>query len=178
MPTIFISHAHEDWVIARDLKNLLEDLLHDHGAVFCSSQDLRPGELWVPRIFDELKAAQAVLTVLSSSALQQPWLAFETGAAWALSKLIIPICVTSVVLETLPHPYSDFQAINLSLPSAPTGLRSLCAVLRGQGFGLNNVLDGRSFTPMENALLGSLGDEYERALRRERAVKRQRRSQR
>ena len=115
MAQIFISFVHEEEEIAEVVQRFLQDLMKKQADVFLSSDKWKiyAGEIWLKRIYNELKEARVVLLMLSPLSVARPWVNFEAGAAWLADKIIIPVCFGGLSKGSLPKPYSSIQAIDL-----------------------------------------------------------------
>src|ERR1017187_3026798 len=71
------------------------------------------GDDWMKRIFDELESTEILVSLLSPTSVERPWINFEAGAAWMNRKVVIPVCIRGLTIGTLPKPYSSLQAIEL-----------------------------------------------------------------
>jgi hypothetical protein len=83
--------------------------------VFVSSdtEDLRPGDEWVKRIRENLRAANMLVLLPSERGLNRPWVWYETGSAWSREIRMIPCCLGSVRKNGLAAPFSSYQALNV-----------------------------------------------------------------
>jgi hypothetical protein len=113
MPSeVFISFIHEEEPVAEGVAALLETFL---APVFRASDrfDVVAGERWLDRIESELKAARVCVAMLSPQSVARPWVNFESGAIWIRGVPVIPVCFGGLVIDRLPKPYSNFQAVQL-----------------------------------------------------------------
>jgi hypothetical protein len=111
---VFLSHAATDQEIAIYLKSVIEKVI-PNSDVFVSSDtdDLHPGDEWVKKIRENLRAAQVLLLLASERGLSRPWVWYETGAAWSREIPIIPCCLGKVRKNQLAAPFSSYQALNV-----------------------------------------------------------------
>jgi hypothetical protein len=109
---VFISFVTEDKPVAQAVQGLLAKQLDLPGQVFLST-DLVAGQQWLDEIRAAIESAELLIAMLSARALKRPWINFESGAAWILKKPLIPVCYGMQRKSALPHPYSNFQAIDL-----------------------------------------------------------------
>ena len=121
MAEIFISFIHEEEKAADAVKSFLNRKLGFESTVFLASDmwTIYAGEDWLKRIKEELASAKVMLLVMSKEAVSRPWVNFEAGAAWIGDKALIPVCFGGLRPETLPKPYSNFQAVNLDDKDGP-----------------------------------------------------------
>jgi hypothetical protein len=112
---IFISFIHEESGTAEAVQSFVNQMLSGHAHAFLSSDKFQmyAGELWLEKIFKELKAAKVVILLLSERSVKRPWVNFEAGAGWFTDKKIIPVCIKGLTKEDLPKPYSSLQSIDL-----------------------------------------------------------------
>jgi hypothetical protein len=111
---VFLTHATKDQTLAIFLKNLIENSVP--GAdVFVSSdtEDLRPGDEWVRRIRENLRAARVLLVLASERALARPWVWYEAGSAWSRRIRMIPCCIGKIRKNNLSALFSSYRALNL-----------------------------------------------------------------
>jgi hypothetical protein len=54
-----------------------------------------------------------LLILATERGLNRKWVWFETGAGWSRDLLFIPCCVGKTRKGQLPHPFSDYQALNI-----------------------------------------------------------------
>jgi hypothetical protein len=122
MVDIFITHIHEDEIVARGLHRFLQAKLRGTSArVFLSSDptQLRLGDDWLRKIQEALKSAKLVLAIFSEESVNRPWVNFEAGGAWFVEgKTLIPLCVGDIRPESLPKPYSNIQGAHLEEESS------------------------------------------------------------
>ncbi|MGH3782172.1 MAG: TIR domain-containing protein, partial [Pseudonocardiaceae bacterium] len=121
MARVFISYASEDIALACEVRRWLN---HDRHEVFLA-QDLREGiaagERWRSRLGEQLRWADAVVCVVTSSYVASPWCATEVGAALSRESRLIPILAEAGVVHP---PLNDLQHLDLTrYPAAvPAGL--------------------------------------------------------
>jgi hypothetical protein len=65
------------------------------------------------RIFDELKTAKVLISMLSPLSVKRPWINFEAGAAWMGNTKVIPVCFGGLTIGQLPKPYSSLQSVEI-----------------------------------------------------------------
>ena len=128
-PEIFISYIHEDEIVAKALKRLLEAKLGPV-RVFLASDHLRLGDEWLSTIRAALKSAKVILALFSPEAIDRPWVNFEAGGAWfSDEKRLIPICIGNLSPANLPKPYSNIQGATLDASQAWYIVKDLWLVL-------------------------------------------------
>ena len=92
MKRIFISFVHEDESVASCVKRLIEKELGVDVFLSSDKSQIYAGDSWLEKITTALKEADVVLLMLSQRSLRRPWVNFEAGGAWLLSKTVIPCC--------------------------------------------------------------------------------------
>jgi hypothetical protein len=123
-PKIFVSHIHEESVLAAVIKNELEDAFAERIAVFVSSNpnDNPGGGNWLDRIAGELRDPQTcmLIALVSPIPIREPWISLELGAAWILKRTVFPMCHSGQELGQLPRPLGDFVGADLKHDNAAT----------------------------------------------------------
>jgi len=115
---VFVSHAIEDLAVAEAVHDWLRGERHQVFLDRDPDAGLRGGELWKSRLHRELRAADAVVCVMTSAYLRSPWCIREMGIADALGSRLLPLQVTpGVSARLLPDlqyieygPESSWQA--------------------------------------------------------------------
>ena len=104
---VFLSHSHEDKTLAIKIS---EDLQKNGVTVWRDDRELKPGEIWVQKIAENLKASNSVAVILSKASIESRWVQEEVSAALEQDKHIIPIkieeCDVPLFLGTRQH--ADF----------------------------------------------------------------------
>ena len=112
---IFVSHKEADERAASALVDFLEAALDlQENDILCTSvpwTSVDWGRSTAQQIKDGLGGATVVLALLTQQASEAPWVIFELGGAWALSKLLIPILAPSVEPKDLPGPLPDLPCV-------------------------------------------------------------------
>ncbi len=129
MPTIFLSHAATDALIANEFKRTTEQSFLGMCKIFVSSNldSLSAGTEWHGTIKQNLMEAVMLIGLISPSALQRGWVYAEFGAGWIRNIPVIPLCHSGLERGQLPPPISSFQALNLNDDLHLTHLYSLIA---------------------------------------------------
>ncbi|KUG14110.1 hypothetical protein ASZ90_016259 [hydrocarbon metagenome] len=113
-PLIFVSHINEEKELAASLKTLLELGFGQTIDIFVSSdkKSIPYGHYW----FDEIRKAMSNCTIAlilcSNLSIKEPWINFETGAAFIGNKKIIPLCYGGLTPSTLPVPLNYLQGVS------------------------------------------------------------------
>ncbi|MGH8917997.1 MAG: toll/interleukin-1 receptor domain-containing protein, partial [Actinomycetes bacterium] len=126
MARVFVSHASEDQVPARQLHRWLIDEGHE---VFLA-QDLRDGigvgEQWAQRLHEELRRADAVVCVLTSAYLASHWCTAEVSIAQSRGSRLLPVLAEPGIVHPL---LASVQSLDLT--RGPGAIRpALVAALR------------------------------------------------
>ena len=129
MSRIFISYVHEDEDVARRLQWLIADCTGISPFLSNDRWHVMAGEVWLTKITAALEEAEVVVLMLSQRSVGRPWVNFEAGAAWLAKKPIIPCCYGNLSKDSLPHPYSAIQAVDLRKEPSYL-LNSLCYHLK------------------------------------------------
>lgn len=110
-----MSFIHEEEAIARFVDTFINRALGYGIDTFRSSDEtaIYAGEDWMNRIFEELKTAKVLISMLSPVSVQRPWINFEAGAAWMGDARVIPVCFGGLTIGELPKPYSSLQAVEI-----------------------------------------------------------------
>lgn len=118
-PTLFISHAATDAEFAAALQQEIDRVFANGVGVFCTSSPgvLSPGSDWLAIIEEKLKAAQAIIVLVTPTSIERPWVWFEVGAIWHRSRdgecRIYPLCAPEIDLAQLPAPLDRLQALSM-----------------------------------------------------------------
>ena len=113
MSEIFMSFIHEEEWATKFVELFIRQVLGVD--VFRSSSDtaIYAGDDWMNRVFEELKTAKVLVSMLSPISIQRPWINFEAGAAWMRDTKVIPVCFDGLKIGKLPKPYSSLQALEI-----------------------------------------------------------------
>ncbi|SNQ50340.1 WD40 repeat-containing protein [Frankia canadensis] len=107
MARVFISHASSDSTFAERIHRELADLGHQAFLARDIRKGIRVGDLWKDRLHQELRAADAVICVLTDAYNASPWCAYEIGIAHEVGSLLLPLRsqpgVTSPLLDDRQH---------------------------------------------------------------------------
>ncbi len=101
MARVFVSHANEDFVLAREVHQWLIEAGHE---VFLA-RDLRDGiavgQEWEQRLHDELRRADAVVCVLTSAYLASQWCTAEVAIVRSRGGKLLPLQAEPGVVHPL-----------------------------------------------------------------------------
>jgi hypothetical protein len=100
------------------MSNFLRELFGEDVDTFRSSDQnaIYAGKEWMARIFEELKTAKVLISMLSPASVSRPWINFEAGATWMGNTKVIPVCFGGLTISNLPKPYSSLQAVEVITP--------------------------------------------------------------
>jgi len=104
---VFICHSHQDDELVRDLARRLRD------AGLKPSVDLSElphGANWRRTVREQIRAADAMLILVTPAALKSDWTMTELGMAEGFDRFIIPI-VAGLKPRDLPAPLRSFQVV-------------------------------------------------------------------
>jgi hypothetical protein len=112
----FISHIHEESVVAQYVKNWFGGIFLGQLELFVSSIDATPGN-WLEQVRRSLQRSYYVLPLLSQRSATRPWINFESGSAFIADHVeLIPLLHKDLSHSNLEYPYSSFQAYDLRIP--------------------------------------------------------------
>ncbi|EIV94529.1 WD40 repeat-containing protein [Frankia sp. QA3] len=107
MARVFVSHASSDAELADRIYRMLADLGHRAFLARDIRTGIRPGDVWKERLHQELRAADAVICVVTEAYNTSPWCAYEIGIAHEVGSLLLPLRaqpgVTSPLLDDRQH---------------------------------------------------------------------------
>lgn len=107
---VFLCYCHED---AKEAKRIAAILEENHLRVFVDTDQIRVGEKYPQGIRDALVNSKSFLVICSAASLNSSWVRTETGAAWGLGLLIIPV-LFGIPAEQLPVLISDRHSYSSS----------------------------------------------------------------
>lgn len=109
---VFLSYHHKDAKAADTLRKFLEDAGFK---VWDPGTHLLPGEDWNTAVAEALKAAQAMIVLLSPDAVESPWLKREISYALSERRFegrLIPVVVRPV--DKVPWILEKLKVLELS----------------------------------------------------------------
>jgi len=113
MPELFISHAAVDKNLSAFIEACLRPLLPNTAIFRTTRVDQIPaGRPWLEFIHQHVKTADKFIIVLTPASVHRPWISFETGAAWATDRLLIPV-VAGMRKEAVPEPLRSLQLLSI-----------------------------------------------------------------
>ncbi|WP_261554041.1 nSTAND1 domain-containing NTPase [Frankia tisae] len=101
MARVFVSHADSDAELADQVYRTLADLGHRAFLARDIRAGIRPGDVWKERLHQELRAADAVVCVVTDAYNASPWCAYEIGIAHEVGSLLLPLRAQSGVASPL-----------------------------------------------------------------------------
>jgi Novel STAND NTPase 1/TIR domain len=90
---VFVSYARDDRGVAGQIRRLLVEAGHEVFLDVDRRNGIRAGEDWKQRLYTELRGADAVVCVVSSSYDASQWCAIEVAVAQALATRLVPLSV-------------------------------------------------------------------------------------
>jgi hypothetical protein len=125
---IFISHKETDRESASALVQYLLAALHlERDEILCTSV---PGFNYLPFghtlhecLRDSVQNSTGFLALITEDSFKSSWVRFELGAAWALSKMVLPILGPGIPYsDARLGPLATMRSIVMDSPSAKTNL--------------------------------------------------------
>jgi tetratricopeptide (TPR) repeat protein len=97
MGTVFVSHSTRDSDLAAKMKAWLVQAGYEQTFLdFDEQTGLRGGEAWEPRLYQEVRRAHVVLSVVTPNWVESRWCFAEFAQARALGKTILPVILVPV----------------------------------------------------------------------------------
>jgi hypothetical protein len=85
---VFLSYSTND---KQEANQIYEAIKKAGGRVFLSEKDLNPGEDFAEEIRKAISSSHELWLLVSPNSMKSDWVISEWGAAWVLSKKIVPI---------------------------------------------------------------------------------------
>jgi hypothetical protein len=124
---VFLSYSHGDEAFASELTSLLEE---SGVGVFKANRDIRPAAYWIESLRDAICQTRVFALILTSRYFDSDWCKFESGAAFACNKKVLPI-LRHVDPKDIPDPLHQFKAITVEntsqLEELIERIQELCA---------------------------------------------------
>jgi tetratricopeptide (TPR) repeat protein len=129
---VFVSHSTKDDFIVNGIRQTLELLGVE---VWTDSQRLTAGDPLTPTVLEAIERCGHFLAILSTNAINSPWVAKEIKHALVHQKKVIPILLPPIEPSALPLWFAE-EPVGLKLSIGPGGLASaLPELLAGLGLG-------------------------------------------
>jgi DNA-binding MarR family transcriptional regulator len=115
---IFLSHSTDEKDLALAIKEWIESAFPGTCSVFVSSdlKDIPHGAPWKVRIHEAMDGAGLVIVLASLESLKRRWVNIEAGFGWGKSLDLLCLCHGGQTAGSLPHPFSDFQGLDIDDP--------------------------------------------------------------
>jgi WD40 repeat protein len=113
MSVLFLSHSTFDKPIAEILRQQL--LAAGYSSVFIDNHDIRPGQMWEQVLYERLRAARAVVALLTPRFIESKWCFAEITHARSLGRPIIPAMHGEC---DIPGILQSYQSQSLGSPDA------------------------------------------------------------
>ncbi|MBL0330580.1 MAG: toll/interleukin-1 receptor domain-containing protein [Bacteroidetes bacterium] len=143
---IFLSHIHEETVLAQTIQKAIEDEFSGFVEVFVSSdgKTIPAGANFLKRIEDGLTNCVGAIYLISPISVKRNWINFELGAVWIRNSVsvknggpeipTIPVCHSGITPGTLPMPLINLSAIQADSSSQlELVLKSIQTAVGGKG---------------------------------------------
>jgi hypothetical protein len=126
---IFLSHIHEETILAQTIQKAVEDEFSGFVEVFVSSdgKTIPAGANFLKRIEDGLINCVGAIYLISPISVKRNWINFELGAVWIRNSIsvknggpeipTIPVCHSGITPGTLPMPLINLSAIQANSSS-------------------------------------------------------------
>ena len=111
----FISFSTQDEELAKFIKKVINKYFNPAIKVFVAGdgESISAGKKWADELKNALNDVTLFIVLLTPENIKQPWINLEFGAAWAKDIEILPICFNGLKSETLPTPFSYYQAVEI-----------------------------------------------------------------
>ena len=107
---VFISYSHKDEQAAVDIQSALEAA---GVATWRDAVSIEPGAVWSRSIEDALRAARAVVVLISRSSTRKSWVVYEYAVASTLGHPVIGLLIDGAAP---PSALSRYQMIRMTAP--------------------------------------------------------------
>ena len=143
---IFLSHIHEEAILAQTIQATIEEEFSGFVEVFVSSdgKTIPAGTNFLKRIEDGLTTCIGAIYLISPISVKRNWINFELGAVWIRNTIsvknngpqipTIPFCHSGVTLSNLPMPLTNLSAIQANNAShLELAFKSIQTAVGGRG---------------------------------------------
>ncbi|HLE82709.1 MAG TPA: TIR domain-containing protein [Thermoanaerobaculia bacterium] len=123
---VFISHSTRDDAVVAEIRRALEGLGH---AVWVDSRELAPGAELEPEVQRAIEEARCLFAVLSTHAVNSPWVRKEVQHALAVKRRrsdgfqIVPVLLAPIEPSALPL-WFDQEPVALKVEVGPGGIQA------------------------------------------------------
>jgi hypothetical protein len=104
---VFVSHAHQDEELARDLARRLRKAGLEP---FLDVADVPAGSDRKKKLHEQIRDADALLFLLTPAALRSGWMTVELGMADGFERIVVPVTAGLKPLD-LPAPFQTCQTV-------------------------------------------------------------------
>jgi tetratricopeptide (TPR) repeat protein len=89
-PTIFISHAHRDQLLAQAMQDALEACFGEGVEVRRSSKagEISSGANWIDWIHEQVQQCDSAIVLLTPASIHSPWVLYESGGVDGVSRAL------------------------------------------------------------------------------------------
>ena len=159
---IFLSHAHDDKLLARAIHDLMSELFESSIEIQYSSDGIDVGTPWLEWIRKTIAKCDLTLVMLTPSSVGKPWLLWESGAAAGVglgtgeTASVAPI-LFRLDMDAIPGPLqSQTAASGEERASVKKLLSQINAKLEKYGAGNFDTLFDRAFATYEAVIKDAL----------------------
>jgi hypothetical protein len=111
MPSIFLSYSSLETKRADDMKRWLADLGYENVFLdFDKDTGFAAGEVWEPKLYENLSRCHAVILLLSPNWLKSTWCRNELAIARSIGKVVIPVICSPLGSDGI---LPELQAVDL-----------------------------------------------------------------
>lgn len=119
---IFVSYSKFDAPIAETVASLLNNYFKGYIKVFFAPKDIQMGAKWKEVILDALKEYDAIISIISPSTYEKPWLIAEFTAFWLQDKDIYILKYGDLDFSKLFPIFTNYQICDMQDKNNVTGL--------------------------------------------------------
>ena len=143
---IFLSHIHEESILAQEVQKAIEEEFSGFVEVFVSSdgKTIPAGANFLKRIEDGLVNCIGAIYLISPISVKRNWINFELGAIWIRNSIslktggpeipTIPFCHSGITPSQLPMPLTNLSSIQSNNSSQlELAFKSIQSAVGGKG---------------------------------------------
>ncbi len=143
---IFLSHIHEEAILAQTIQKAIEEEFSGFVEVFVSSdgKTIPAGANFLKRIEDGLINCIGAIYLISPTSVKRNWINFELGAVWIKNSIslknsgpeipTIPFCHSGIIPNMLPMPLTNLSSIQANNSSQlELAFKSIQTAVGGKG---------------------------------------------